>query len=353
MRIIAIVMVSLVFLAVPSGAQVLEKRSLTPYCGIYSIYGAAKLTGRSVDAEQLLGGDYVSGIHGSTLADLDSAARALGFVSTPVERLSLSDLESLASLAIIHLDNTEGDQIFDHWVLLCSVDREGFNVIDGEKGLRRLDFDELNSFDGVALVLDAGLMTIWAARIKDTAHWILIAFSSLLVATGTIWWFTQKHSASGLSGTSTGAAFCGIAAAAISSTTAFNAFNREWSSELVPARTPEIQQLDSSITLVDLEAMQSQIASGRLLIDARYEEDYQAGHIPGAISIPYDSVASDFVRRSVDLDLSKGVLIYCESEDCTFGETLAGKFISIGVDAAIYSAGWRGWQEKLEGMPSD
>jgi len=44
-----------------------------------------------------------------------------------------------------------------------------------------------------------------------------------------------------------------------------------------------------------------------LLLDVRTPEEFQAGHIPGAINIPHEQVAS----RVAELDLENGVAVYC------------------------------------------
>ena len=44
-----------------------------------------------------------------------------------------------------------------------------------------------------------------------------------------------------------------------------------------------------------------------VLIDVRSEAEYSAGHIPGAVHIPFDEVA----ERIDEVDTSQGVALYC------------------------------------------
>lgn len=49
-----------------------------------------------------------------------------------------------------------------------------------------------------------------------------------------------------------------------------------------------------------------------LLIDARPEDEYEAGHLPGAISLPVDTLA----RRIHELPMGKTMVTYCRGPVC-------------------------------------
>jgi rhodanese-related sulfurtransferase len=57
------------------------------------------------------------------------------------------------------------------------------------------------------------------------------------------------------------------------------------------------------------EALQARIASGDapLLLDVRTPAEFQDGHIPGAINVPHEQVAS----RAAELASQNGVAVYC------------------------------------------
>lgn len=62
----------------------------------------------------------------------------------------------------------------------------------------------------------------------------------------------------------------------------------------------------SSIAATELSARK---ASGNapVVIDVRTAEEYAAGHIPGALNIPFDQVA----KRISEIDAPHGVALYC------------------------------------------
>jgi len=45
------------------------------------------------------------------------------------------------------------------------------------------------------------------------------------------------------------------------------------------------------------------------VLDVRSPEEFAAGHVPGAVNVPYDQIAS----RLVDVPKDKDVVLYCRS----------------------------------------
>jgi rhodanese-related sulfurtransferase len=69
---------------------------------------------------------------------------------------------------------------------------------------------------------------------------------------------------------------------------------------------PEVPAEAPSITATELSARRASDAAP-LVIDVRSAEEYAAGHIPGAVNIPYDEVAA----RISEIDAPHGVALYC------------------------------------------
>ncbi len=61
-----------------------------------------------------------------------------------------------------------------------------------------------------------------------------------------------------------------------------------------------------SISPAELSARRESGAAP-VVIDVRTPEEYAAGHIPGAVNLPFDQVA----RRIVEIDTPHGVALYC------------------------------------------
>ena len=77
-----------------------------------------------------------------------------------------------------------------------------------------------------------------------------------------------------------------------------------------PDRDARIAATGLSPGLVDGKDAHRLVAAGITVVDVRTPAEYGAGHVPGAINIPYDEVA----MRHADLGPpSTAVLIYCQS----------------------------------------
>jgi phage shock protein E len=73
------------------------------------------------------------------------------------------------------------------------------------------------------------------------------------------------------------------------------------------------QRADSqAVATISNQALADEIKNGKapLILDVRTPEEYQAGHIPGAVNIPHDQLAS----RLSELPISKSdeVVVHCE-----------------------------------------
>ena len=69
---------------------------------------------------------------------------------------------------------------------------------------------------------------------------------------------------------------------------------------------------DSALVPVSQEALLERQAKGdatAYVLDVRSPEEYAAGHVPGAVNIPYDQVAS----RLAEVPKDKDVVLYCKS----------------------------------------
>lgn len=71
-----------------------------------------------------------------------------------------------------------------------------------------------------------------------------------------------------------------------------------------PAATPLIEA-------DELLSLQKAEASDLLLLDVRKPEEFAAGHVPGAINIPHDQLASRLAELPASRD--KPVVVYCRS----------------------------------------
>lgn len=82
-----------------------------------------------------------------------------------------------------------------------------------------------------------------------------------------------------------------------------------------------------------------------IFIDARSTEAFADGHIPGAMSLPYDPFATDLSERIARLPSDKTFIIYCDGVGCPLSSDLAQLMRLDGVKRVfVLSEGLGGWK---------
>lgn len=87
-------------------------------------------------------------------------------------------------------------------------------------------------------------------------------------------------------------------------------------------------------------------SAAALIVDARSPEEFAEGHIPGAINLPHDLVASDTTLvESIDAG-GRPVIAYCGGEGCEVSVAVAEEFCLAGHErVAVFAGGYPRWVE--------
>jgi rhodanese-related sulfurtransferase len=83
-----------------------------------------------------------------------------------------------------------------------------------------------------------------------------------------------------------------------------------------------------------------------VLVDVRAREEFEAGHIEGAQSIPID----EFERRLSELPADREVVAYCRGPYCAYAHDAVRQLRSAGREAKRLDIGWPEW--RLAGLSS-
>jgi rhodanese-related sulfurtransferase len=100
-----------------------------------------------------------------------------------------------------------------------------------------------------------------------------------------------------------------------------------------------------------LEAVSATVLMERLsdgsavVLDVRPEEEYRAGHIPGALSVPVDSLEAALQTLPKD----KEIVAYCRGPFCVFSDEAVTLLRSRGYRARRLAEGLPDW--RAEGLP--
>ena len=114
------------------------------------------------------------------------------------------------------------------------------------------------------------------------------------------------------------------------------------------ARLAEVDRVVEAY-LKDREAMEAMDAAGLVerldegnvvVLDVRPEEEYWAGHVPGALSVPVDSLASALQGLPKD----KEIVAYCRGPYCVFSDEAVWLLTVRGYRASRLSEGFPEWR---------
>jgi len=87
-------------------------------------------------------------------------------------------------------------------------------------------------------------------------------------------------------------------------------------------------------------------SKGAAIIDAREAADYAAGHIPGAVNLPFDEVITDPARLEAFDPKGKPILVYCGGATCELSMKLGYELVRLGKKRVlVYTGGWPEWND--------
>lgn len=128
----------------------------------------------------------------------------------------------------------------------------------------------------------------------------------------------------------------------------FQAFRR-----LAESRVLEIEEVTrlflkerGSMVPVDREALVSRVHNGEVIVlDVRPGEEYRAGHIPGALSVPLDELE----QRLAEIPRDGEVVAYCRGPYCVLAVEAVKVLRRHGFNAVRMEEGVPEWRER--GLP--
>jgi rhodanese-related sulfurtransferase/DNA-binding HxlR family transcriptional regulator len=112
------------------------------------------------------------------------------------------------------------------------------------------------------------------------------------------------------------------------------------------ARLAEVERaahdyLGGDVETIGREELLGRLAKGDVvLVDVRPAEEYAAGHIEGARSIPIDELE----RRLAELPSDREVVAYCRGPFCAYAHEAVRKLEGAGRNARRLEEGWPEWR---------
>ena len=116
--------------------------------------------------------------------------------------------------------------------------------------------------------------------------------------------------------------------------------------EVSAARLAEVERaareyLGEEVEAIGRDELVKRMARGDVvLVDVRPEEEYAAGHIEGARSVPIDELE----RRLADLPADQEIVAYCRGPFCAYAHQAVRELRAAGRDARRLEEGWPEWR---------
>ena len=86
-------------------------------------------------------------------------------------------------------------------------------------------------------------------------------------------------------------------------------------------------------------------------IDARSSRHFNAGHIQGALNLPWHQAEEQLMTIAPLIDPDVLVITYCDGETCNLSHNLADFLREMGFRVKVMTGGWEAWCNA--GMPVD
>lgn len=315
-----------------------------PYCGVYSLYGAAVALDVDVDMAELISARYISSTQGSSSGDLQLAANDIGLRSTPLFGLGRYTLRHANEPLILHVSPRGTEGTYVHWLLFLGIENDKAIVYDGPGGIVQCSLEQvLARWDGNAIAISkasAPRTGYLSAEIGSfSLHLVCIVFaiagSHRYLLPSVVKVLPGCAAESLLIGLlSVGFAFANYA---VNET---GRDGRNARASIDSASGLKVFDHVGAIQLMNLIGNDKVV-----LIDCRLKRDFIAGSIPSSLNLPIDAGMGEFKRFTDSISKTKRIVLFCQSEGCHFSEYAATMLSAEGFDdIQIFRGGYAEWQ---------
>lgn len=87
------------------------------------------------------------------------------------------------------------------------------------------------------------------------------------------------------------------------------------------------------------------VARGDVVVDTRSAESYAAGHVAGAVNVPYAQRVARLADLRTTAAYRRPIVVYCRGGDCKSAERFADWLLQEGwSDVAVFDGGYPVWE---------
>ena len=340
----------------PVNRQVLaanSRQDYQPLCGAYCLYMAMRIAGSDVKFVELIKPEYVGSRRGSSMQELYQAATDYGMHAKVVANLSTKGLRRSRVPMLLHTKRDASSLGYDHFILFLGTTAGRARIYDPPETVNLVPFAEIaRQWNGLALIVcDRPIDT--QSLYAPQRWWFFVYACIALGAILTLRQFLLNMRPS-IDNRATRHALRHaveqgfvILLLAASAALVYNMVSDEGLlvNASATARMSAVRP-NSSIPRVGLAEFRQLAEGGAVLVDARYEGDFEAGHLPGAVNVPVHAGAEARAEAMRGIPKDVQVVVYCQSARCRFAETVAARLVGDGYShVLLFEGGWREWLE--------
>jgi rhodanese-related sulfurtransferase len=321
-----------------------------PYCGILCLYAALKAEGVSVAFEDLVDAKYVGSERGSTMAELEAAARDRGAHARGVEGLTAASLRAADHPIILHVRRPGLGTPFNHWVLFLGCEGNAARVVDAPHPVELLPISELLAhWDGTGLVVSREPVAVGAVAWAAWGEAVLLIVPLFLVMLLIRSVSTGRPTSGGRRLLAFARRTIAVLAFAVVAAVSWHLIHDDGLlANPTAVAHVAVRHFAPEVPVVDAGRVAALVGKpGVTVLDVRYPEDYAAGHLPEAVNLPI--IAGFAQRREVVGRIPRGntVVVYCQSRSCKWSHSVAADLVLRGFgNVVIYPGGWAEWEAR-------
>ncbi len=104
---------------------------------------------------------------------------------------------------------------------------------------------------------------------------------------------------------------------------------------------------DTGLPIADLEETRRLVAAGQhLILDARPLAAYHEGHLPNALSLPWEEVDLHLPIYAALFEPDTPILVYCTGSECEDSIDLGARLHEMGcTNVILFAGGWAAWAD--------
>jgi len=326
-------------------------KSLPGYCGVYCLYAVIRLEGNSIDISDLVKPEYIDSPEGSSIKGLMKAAEDHGMHALAVTYLTPNTLRELSYPIILSVKRDIESARYDHYELFLGDEGGKAKLYDPPDPARLVDYQELAPrWGGTGVVVSARPISLKRTLIPARVRFLSGAGAAVLA----LWWWERRRrtisadrvtrrKAVGLSV----AQWAGISAVAVAASVLFHTIDDiGFIARPETVGSMQLAHLGSFLPKLKAAHVHRAFESGDVIIDARWEDDYNAGHIGDAVNIQPDATPEQCREAMAGVSEDARVVIYCRSAQCPYAVIVAKKLYSEGyTNIAYFKGGWLEWKK--------